>query len=93
VDFDEFNAQHQTPIVWEPSFAVVGAHFDQAARTEALDAKTEAKVASEIAKAQKLAAKGENDSAADQLTNAARRIGADNALTQALLDLADSLRG
>ncbi len=88
-----FNSQHQTKIAWEPSFAVVGAHFDQAVRAEAMSDRTEAKVASEIAKAKKLEAKGENDSAADQLTNAARRAGNDTALGQALLDLADHLRG
>jgi len=90
---DEFNSQHQVPITWDPSFAVVGAHFDQAVRADDLDAKTADKVAKDVDKAEKLADKGNDNAAAVHLENAARRIGDETALTEALHDLADALRG
>jgi hypothetical protein len=93
VQVDEFNSQHQTRITWDPSFAVVGAHFDQAVRADALDAKTADKVAKDVDKAEKLEDKGNHNAAAVHLENAARRIGDETALTDALHDLADALRG
>ena len=90
---DEFNAQHQTEIVWEPSFTVVGAHYDQAVRNGDLSSKLANKIAKDITQAKKQEAKGNDTAAAASLERAARRIGADTPLRQALLDYADVLRG
>jgi hypothetical protein len=94
VQQDVFNSQHQTKIVWTPSFNVAGSYFDQAVRAGTLDGKLMEKVAKDLAKAETLAGKGETESAVDQLDNAIRRLGDDPALAdlrQALRDLADSL--
>jgi hypothetical protein len=91
-----FNSQHQTKIAWEPSFNVAGAYFDQAVRAAVLSGKTAVKVSQDLAKAETLAGKGENESAVDHLENAIRRIGTPTRLTQDLLDalraLADTLQ-
>jgi hypothetical protein len=90
---DEFNAQHQTPITWDPSFAVVRAHFDQAVRNDVINAKTADQVAKHVDKAEKLADGPAADRAVvAQLENAARKAGPADALRDALLDLADTFR-
>jgi hypothetical protein len=92
VHVDEFTSQHQTRITWDPSFEVVGAHYDQAVRNGDLSNKLANKVAKDVTQAKKQDAKGNNQAAAQSLEKAAGRIGEDTALTQALLDLAASLR-
>jgi hypothetical protein len=93
VHFDEFNSQHQTRITWDPSLAVVGAHYDQAVRNDDVSTKLAHKIAKDATQAKKQAAKSNNEAAAGSLEKAAGRIGEDTALSQALLDLAASLRG
>ena len=75
---DEFNAQHQTEIIWAPSFNVAGSYFDQAVRAGTLDDRTEAKVGRHLAKAEKLAGQGRDglgNRPAEQRDPAARRFG------------------
>ncbi len=88
----EFNAQHQTMITWAPSFNVAGSYYDQAIRAGALDDLVAKQVAQDMQQAEKQADSGNNRAAVAHLENAARRVGGDSALTDALLDLADSLR-
>ena len=92
VQVNQFNSQHQTEIVWEPSFAVVGAHYDQAVRNGDLANKLANKIAGDITQAKKQVANGNDAAAAATLERAAGRIGADTALRQALLDYAEALR-
>ncbi|MBD3926793.1 hypothetical protein IEZ26_19390 [Nocardioides cavernae] len=92
VQVDEFNAQHQEKIVWEPSFNVAGAYFDQAVRSGELDGATLDTVEKHLAKAEKL--EGRGASAKAQLANAIRVLddsGDQGELKQALKDLRDSL--
>jgi hypothetical protein len=94
VQLEEFNAQHQQKIVWEPSFNVAGAYYDQAVRSGALTGKTLTTVTRHLAKAEQLAGKGETASAKDQLANAIRVLGDSGdqgELKQALRELRDSL--
>ena len=56
----EFNAQHQTPIVWTPSFNVVRAHFDQLLRTGELSTVQADRIAKDIAKAEEKLGQGNN---------------------------------
>jgi hypothetical protein len=93
---DEFNAQHQTPLTWTPSFDVAGSFFDQAVRSGALTDRTEAKVAKSMQKAELLADKGETASAIDLLNTAIRQLdesGDQGELREALQDLVGSLQG
>jgi hypothetical protein len=94
VELEEFNAQHQPKIVWEPSFNVAGAYYDQAVRSDALTGKTLTTVTRHLARAEQLAGKGEIASAKDQLANAIRVLGDSGdqgELKQALQELRDSL--
>lgn len=94
VQLGEFNAQHQLKIVWEPSFNVAGAYYDQAVRSGALTGKALTTVTRHLAKAEQLAGKGETASAKDQLANAIRVLGDSGdqgELKQALRELRDSL--
>ena len=93
---DEFNAQHQTPLTWAPSFNVAGSFFDQAVRSGALAGATLDKVSKHLAKAEKLAGQAANAAAVAQLQNAMRVLGSSGdqgELKQALRDLARSLGG
>lgn len=92
VVLDEFNAQHQEKIVWEPSFNVAGAYFDQAVRSGELSGATLAKVSKHLEKAEKL--EGRGVAAKAQLTNAIRVLddsGDQGELKQALKDLRGAL--
>ena len=94
VHMDEFNAQHQTPITWAPSFNVAGSFFDQAVRSGALSGPTHAKVAKSLQKAEQLADRGETASAIDLLNTAIRQLGDSGdqgELRQALQDLVGAL--
>lgn len=88
VVLDEFNAQHQEKIVWEPSFNVAGAYFDQAVRSGELSGETLDTVEKHLAKAEKL--EGRGAAAKAQLSNAIRVLddsGDQGELKQALKDL------
>jgi hypothetical protein len=91
---DEFNAQLQEQLTWEPSFAVVRAHFDQAVRSGDLAGDLALEVEEAIDLAERFADGRQNRAALAQLDNAARWTGQAglDALSQALTDLADSLR-
>ncbi len=92
VVLDEFNAQHQEQVVWEPSFNVAGAYFDQAVRSGELAGATLDTVEKHLAKAEKL--EGRGAAAKAQLANAIRVLddsGDEGELKQALKDLRDSL--
>ncbi|HEY3485096.1 MAG TPA: hypothetical protein VGK49_06910 [Ilumatobacteraceae bacterium] len=82
---DQFNSQLQSSLVAAPSFAVTGAYFDQVLRTDALDARTQTRVAADIERAEKLVGSNDLNAAAVQLTNAARRLPA--------VQATDELRG
>ena len=89
---DEFNAQHQEPFVWEPSFSVVGAYYDQAVRSGALDGARARQVGKTIELALKQYDRGNDRAAQAHLRQAIARVGdAAPELTQALQDLYDSL--
>jgi len=93
VELDQFNAQHQPMIEWDPSFNVAGAYFDQAVRSGALTGGTLEKVALHLEKAEALEGRGK--AAIAQLQNAIRQLddtGDQGELKQAMVDLADSLR-
>jgi hypothetical protein len=92
VVLDEFNAQHQEKIVWEPSFNVAGAYFDQAVRSGELSGETLDTVEKHLAKAEKL--EGRGAAAKAQLSNAIRVLddsGDQGELKQALKDLRGAL--
>ncbi len=89
----EFNAQHQTPIVWTPSFNVVRAHFDQLLRTGELSTIQADRIAKDIAKAEEKLGQGNNRPTIAHLRDAARRVGTDTPLGMALFALADTIRG
>jgi hypothetical protein len=92
VQLGEFNAQHQRKIVWEPSFNVAGAYYDQAVRSGALSGATRDTVEKHLAKAEKL--EGRGAAAKAQLANAIRVLGTSGdqgELRQALQELRDSL--
>ena len=94
VEQDEFNAQHQTPITWTPSYDVVGAYFDQAVRSGELDGATLAKVAKHLEKAEAL--DGNGNSSVAQLNSAIRFLdgaGDQGELRQAMEDLVGTLEG
>jgi hypothetical protein len=94
VEQDQFNSQLQEQLTWAPSFNVAGAYFDQAVRSGELAGNTMRQVGKWLSQAEKLAGRGETDSALDQLANAARRLGDDGdqgELKQAVQDLAESL--
>jgi hypothetical protein len=86
----EFNAQHQHELGWAPSFAVVGAYYDQAVRGGQLTGNTARQVAQSIDQAKKLstAVPANNRAIVAQLDNAIRRVGdSAPALSAALQDL------
>jgi hypothetical protein len=94
VELDEFNAQHQLAIEWDPSFAVVGAYFDQAVRSGELQGGALTSTTRLIANAQKHADAGRTSAASSVLNDAADALpstGDLGELQQALRDLADSL--
>ena len=93
VQVTEFNAQHQTPIVWTPSFNVVRAYFDQLLRTGELTTTQADRIAKDIAKAEEKFNRGDNRGAIAQLRDSARRVGKDTPLGVAMFALADSIRG
>jgi len=94
VRLDQFNAQLQHQLDWAPSFAVARSHYDQAVRAGTLDGSKAKNIAKAIDKAERFADGPQRRAAIAQLENAARDAGKVNltALSEALQDLADSLR-
>ncbi len=91
VQLGEFNAQAQTAIVHEPSFAVARSYVDQAERAGTLSGAALAEVRKHIDKAEKLAdGPAAGRAVAAQLDNAARKSGApaDSNVVQGLTALA-----
>ena len=91
IQLDQFNAQLQTKLVHDPSFAVVRSYIDQAERAGTLSAKQLREVRKHVDEAEVLAGDGSADRAVvAQLSNAARKSGAaaDSALVAALNALA-----
>lgn len=93
VTFEDFNAQHQPKATWEPSFAVVGSHFDQAVRGGTLSSKDAEKVKGFLDRAKKLHDEGRvtTNVVQVQLKQAMRFAGDNPALIQSIQDLHDSL--
>ena len=91
----QFNAQHQFKLTWRPSFAVVGSYFDQAVRSGALSGRTLDKVEDAIGDAERLADRGKDKAAAQELKDGARHLrswGDQGELRDAMFDLAKKLR-
>jgi hypothetical protein len=90
----QFNAQHQTPLRWRPSFAVVGAYLDQAVRSDALSGRKLRKVERFIDRAERLDDRGRERAASRVLDKASKRLsgsGDQGELRRALRKLADRL--
>jgi len=95
IQLDEFNAQLQTKLVHDPSFAVARSYVDQAERAGDLSAKALSEVRKHVDQAENLAdGAAAGRSVAAQLDNAARKAGpgADPGLVQALNELAATFR-
>ena len=90
VELAQFNAQLQTRLVNEPSFAVIRAYIDQAERDGSLSGKALNEVRKHVDQAERLAGTAANNRAlVAQLDNAARKSGSpDSAVVQALNALA-----
>ena len=91
----EFNAQLQSKLVHDPSFAVVRSYVDQAERAGTLSGKALTEVRKHVDQAEKLAGGNANGRAVvAQLDNAAKKSGAaaDSGLVKALAALAGTHR-
>jgi hypothetical protein len=90
VTFDEFNAQAQPRLSWEPSFTLVRAYRDQAMR-EGLDGRPLDQLNAFVDRAEGFADGPQRRAAAAQLRSAAGRVGDHADLAESLHDLADEL--
>ncbi|MBC2933293.1 Ig-like domain-containing protein [Nocardioides sp. zg-1228] len=93
---EEFNAQHQTPLRWAPSFNVAGSYLDQAARSGALAGETLTAVIESFGTARELSAQGASSAPlVRHHLDAARRLLGDNVeqvrARRAITELRDSL--
>ena len=90
---DQFNAQHQTMLVNAPSWAVVGANFDQAVRNGDLDERTAMQIGNRIEGAMHLDDAGANSRAIQARLESAARMVPDSAeyLQRALEEFAATL--
>ncbi len=94
VQADRLNVQHQDRIVWEPSFAVVRAFVDQAARAGALSGAALDEVNGTIDEAEALSESGDDAGAVELLSDLADELRPNRPLgdvVEGLDDLADSL--
>ncbi len=94
VVLDQFNAQLQHELTWEPSFNVAGSYYDQAVRSGELSRALANNIGKALDKAEQFAGGPQNRVAIAQLENVAKwadRAGVDD-LAQAATDLADTLR-
>jgi hypothetical protein len=93
VQLAQFNPQHQSMIVWAPSFAVARSYYDQLVRAGDIANPLRFQVDQFLARAQRFAADGHTDAAVSQLQEIAALLVAPQhqTLKQAILDLADSL--
>jgi hypothetical protein len=90
----QFNAQHQTPIRWRPSFHVVGAYLDQAVRSDGLSGRRLRMVERLVARAERFDDRGWERAAARNLEWASKKLsrsGDQGELRRALRKLADRL--
>jgi LVIVD repeat len=95
VELDQFNAQLQPRITWEPSFAVVRAQFDQLVRADGISRKSARRVDALLALAERFADRGKEKAAVALLRVAAHKLDEtpeQEALADAILELADTLR-
>jgi hypothetical protein len=93
VMLDQFNAQHQTMLVNAPSWAVVGANFDQAVRNGDIDERTAMQIGNRIEGAMHLEDAGANPRAIQARLESAARMVPDSAedLQRALEEFAATL--
>ena len=93
VQLAQFNPQHQSMIVWAPSFAVARSYYDQLVRAGDIANPLRFQVDQFLARAERFAADGHTDAAVSQLQEIAALLVAPQhqTLKQAILDLADSL--
>jgi len=94
VQVEEFNAQHQTPLTWAPSFNVAGSYYDQAVRSGELAGATLAKVTKHLDKAEQLDGQASPAAVKAQLANAIKVLdpsGDQGELREALAALRASL--
>jgi hypothetical protein len=94
VVLDQFNAQLQPMLTWEPSFAVVGSYYDQAVRSGALAGDLAKELGDNLRNAENLAGGPQNRAAIALLENVVRRAGEAGLddLSQAAADLLDTIR-
>jgi hypothetical protein len=94
VQVEEFNAQHQTPLTWAPSFNVAGSYYDQAVRSGELAGAALAKVTKHLDKAEQLDGQASPAAVKAQLANAIKVLdpsGDQGELREALAALRASL--
>jgi hypothetical protein len=94
VVLDQFNAQLQPMLTWEPSFNVVGSYYDQAVRSGALAGDLAKELGDNLRNAENLAGGPQNRAAIALLENVVRRAGEAGLddLSQAAADLLDTIR-
>jgi hypothetical protein len=95
VQLDQFNAQLQPRITWDPSFAVVRAEFDQLVRAGGISGKLAAQVDKFLARAERFVRRNQRDAAIEQLEEIAGKLNGSpgqQSLAEAILELADTLR-
>jgi hypothetical protein len=88
VELDQFNAQLQPRITWDPSFATVRAQFDQLVRADGIGEGLATQVDKFLARAERFADRGQRDAAVDQLEEIAGKLGdspGQQALAEAIL--------
>ena len=93
VQVGRLNVQHQDPISWTPSFAVVRSYRDQLDRAGDIDAKTLRQVDKFVDRAERFSTGPQVDAARSTLRELAGQLTGDQyeALRGALLDLADTI--
>ncbi len=95
VQLDEFNAQLQSMMTWEPSFALVRATFEQLVRVDGIGRNEARQVDEGLDRAERLAKRGKEPAAAAELEAVASELDespGQQALAQSILDLAETLR-
>ncbi len=94
VQLDQFNAQLQSQLTWAPSFAVVGAEFDQLVRADGISDQDAARVDTFLERAERFAENGQRQAAIAQLEAIAGQLddsSGQQALAESILELADTL--
>jgi hypothetical protein len=93
VQVERLNVQHQDPLSWEPSFAVVRSFRDQLERAGDIDAETLRQVDKFVDRAERFSEGPQASAAPAQLRALAGQLEGDqyDALRGALEDLADTM--